>query len=264
MHLYGTRVFERPTIAAHTARGPRGQVFVRGVEVRGQAGQKLRATAALMLGLMAGMPSGFAQQPTATTPDKQASNLPPAPAPASTEPLNLRTSARDYSRPAGRLLGNPIDMYRATTIPKASLVNSVRLGDLVKDSKIYLSLSDAIALALEKAAPGSVYNVSSGESQPNVKIVRTILRFLGKSDSLIQYVQDRPGHDRRYALDSSKIRRELGWGPLLGFEEGLRKTIEWYQVNSEWLAHARSGEYRNYYQRHYDRRAETFRSHVDS
>ena len=122
----------------------------------------------------------------------------------------------------------------------------------------------AIALALEKAAPGSVYNVSSGESEPNVKIVRTILRFLGKSDSLIQYVQDRPGHDRRYALDSSKIRRELGWGPLLGFEEGLRKTIEWYQVNSEWLAHARSGEYRNYYQRHYDRRAKTFRSHVDS
>jgi dTDP-glucose 4,6-dehydratase len=121
----------------------------------------------------------------------------------------------------------------------------------------------AIALAVEKAAPGSVYNVSSGESQPNLKIVRIILRFLGKSDSLIQYVQDRPGHDRRYALDSSKIRRELGWGPLLGFEDGLRKTIEWYQANSEWLAHARSGEYRNYYQKHYDRRADTFRTHVD-
>ena len=122
----------------------------------------------------------------------------------------------------------------------------------------------AIALALEKASPGSVYNVSSGESQPNLKIVRTILRFLGKSDSLIQYVQDRPGHDRRYALDSSKIRHELGWSPQLSFEDGLRKTIEWYGANSEWLAHARSGEYRNYYERHYDRRAETFRSHVDS
>ena len=122
----------------------------------------------------------------------------------------------------------------------------------------------AIALTLEKAAPGSVYNVSSGESQSNLNIVRKILRFLGKSDSLIQHVQDRPGHDRRYALDSTKIRRELGWSPLLSFEGGLRKTIEWYQANSEWLAHARSGEYRNYYQRHYDRRAETFRSHVDS
>jgi dTDP-glucose 4,6-dehydratase len=118
----------------------------------------------------------------------------------------------------------------------------------------------AIALALEKANPGSIYNVSSGESQPNLKIVRTILQILGKPDSLIQYVQDRPGHDRRYALDSSKIRRELGWCPLVGFEEGIRKTIDWYRANSEWLDHARSGEYRNFYDRHYSRRSETFRS----
>jgi dTDP-glucose 4,6-dehydratase len=116
----------------------------------------------------------------------------------------------------------------------------------------------AIALALEKAKPGSIYNVSSGVSQPNLKIVRTILQFLGKPDSLIQYVQDRPGHDRRYALDSSKIRSELGWSPLVSFEDGIRKTIEWYSFNSEWLDHARSGEYRNYYERHYDRRSETF------
>ncbi|HET6932828.1 MAG TPA: dTDP-glucose 4,6-dehydratase [Candidatus Acidoferrum sp.] len=121
----------------------------------------------------------------------------------------------------------------------------------------------AIAMAVEKAAPGSIYNVSSGTSQPNLKIVRTILRFLGKPDSLIQYVQDRPGHDRRYALDSSKIRRELGWSPQVSFEDGMRKTIEWYRANSEWLDHARSGEYRNYYERHYDHRSETFRSHVD-
>jgi dTDP-glucose 4,6-dehydratase len=118
----------------------------------------------------------------------------------------------------------------------------------------------AIVLALEKAKPSSIYNVSSGVSQPNLKIVRTILQLLGKPDSLIQYVQDRPGHDRRYALDSSKIQRELGWIPLVGFEDGIRKTIEWYRSNSEWLDHARSGEYRNYYERHYNRRSETFRS----
>jgi len=118
----------------------------------------------------------------------------------------------------------------------------------------------AITLALEKAKPGSIYNVSSGVSQPNLKIVRTILQLLGKPESLIQYVQDRPGHDRRYALDSSKIQRELGWSPLVSFEDGIRKTIHWYRSNSEWLDHARSGEYRNYYDRHYNRRSETFRS----
>jgi dTDP-glucose 4,6-dehydratase len=116
----------------------------------------------------------------------------------------------------------------------------------------------AIALALEHAKAGSIYNVSAGSPQPNLKIVRTILSHLGKPDTLIKYVKDRPGHDRRYALDSSKVRRELGWEPAVSFEEGLRRTIEWYQSNSEWLGHARSGEYRNYYERHYTRRTETF------
>jgi dTDP-glucose 4,6-dehydratase len=118
----------------------------------------------------------------------------------------------------------------------------------------------AISVALENAKPGSVYNVSSGVSQPNLEIVRTILQLLGKPESLIQYVKDRPGHDRRYALDSSKFQKELGWRPQVNFQEGVRKTIEWYQANSEWLDHARSGEYRNYYERHYHRRSETFRS----
>jgi dTDP-glucose 4,6-dehydratase len=116
----------------------------------------------------------------------------------------------------------------------------------------------AIALALEKASPGSIYNVSAGTPQPNLKIVRTILAHLGKPESLMQYVKDRPGHDRRYALDSSKLQRELGWSPIVPFEEGIRRTIDWYQSNSAWLDHARSGEYRNYYDRHYVRRSETF------
>jgi len=117
----------------------------------------------------------------------------------------------------------------------------------------------AIALALEKAKVGSIYNVSAGHPQPNLKIVRTILTHLNKPDSLIQYVKDRPGHDRRYALDSSRIQRELGWRPHVAFEEGIRRTIEWYVENTSWLDHARSGEYLNYYERHYERRAETFR-----
>ena len=116
----------------------------------------------------------------------------------------------------------------------------------------------AIALALEKSKPGEVYNVSAGSPQPNIYIVRTILKYLGKPESLMTYVKDRPGHDRRYALDSSKIRRQLGWQPLTSFEDGIRRTIDWYRSNTMWLDHARSGEYRNYYERHYTHRAETF------
>jgi dTDP-glucose 4,6-dehydratase len=118
----------------------------------------------------------------------------------------------------------------------------------------------AIDLALDRAAPGAVYNVSGGEPQANLKIVRTILEHLDKPETLIQYVKDRPGHDRRYALDSSKIQRELGWTRRITFEDGIRRTIKWYQANTAWLDHARSGEYRDYYDRHYVHRSETFRT----
>jgi len=100
--------------------------------------------------------------------------------------------------------------------------------------------------------------VSAGTPQPNLKIVKSIVHHLRKPESLMRFVQDRPGHDRRYALDSSKIRRELGWQPEVSFEEGIRRTIDWYQTNSEWLDHARSGEYRKFYERHHIHRAETF------
>jgi len=116
----------------------------------------------------------------------------------------------------------------------------------------------AILLSLEKGKTGQIYNVSAGTPQPNLEIVKTILEGLGKPESLMQYVQDRPGHDRRYALDSSKIRRELGWRPEVSFADGIRRTIDWYRSNSSWLEHARSGEYRNYYDRHYTNRSETF------
>lgn len=120
----------------------------------------------------------------------------------------------------------------------------------------------AIALALENGVCGQIYNVSAGSPKPNLQIVRTILKLIGKPESLIQFVKDRPGHDRRYALDSSKIQRELAWKPLVPFEDGIRRTIDWYRANSSWLAHARSGEYRSYYDRHYTNRSETFAEHV--
>ena len=143
MQLFGTGVFEQQEETVSNLRGQAG---------RGQASSRLRAVAAVMLMLAAGNPAGFAQQVAgagAKAPEKAASELPSAPAVALTEPLNLRATARDFSKPAGRLLGNPINIYRPTTIAKASFENSVRLTDLVKNGKIYLSLSDALALALE-------------------------------------------------------------------------------------------------------------------
>jgi len=116
---------------------------------RASAGLRLRAIAALVLTLAAAAPTGFAQQAVTTTTDKSASNLPPEPAPIVTQPLDLRSSPRDFSKPSGRLLGNPIKPYMPTSVPKASFVNSVRFTDLVKNGTIYLSLSDALALALE-------------------------------------------------------------------------------------------------------------------
>jgi len=116
----------------------------------------------------------------------------------------------------------------------------------------------AIVIALAGGKAGEIYNVSSGSPRPNLEVARRLVKLLGKPESLIQFVEDRPAHDRRYALDSSKI-RALGWEPQLSFEEGLQRTIDWYRANPNWLAKTRSGEYRNYYQRHYDRRAETLK-----
>jgi len=118
----------------------------------------------------------------------------------------------------------------------------------------------AIEQGLERGKTGETYNVSSGAPRANLGVVRAILELLGKSESLIQFVEDRPGHDRRYALNNEKIRRSLGWKPQVSFEEGISRTIEWCQRNTLWLERARSEEYRRYYDRHYTRRPETLKS----
>jgi len=132
-------------------RGCEPQDVVVQQETKSRSGSRLRAVAATVLTLASCVPSGFAQQapaPSAET-SKNASSLPSAPVPIQTEPLTLRQSARDFSKPSGGLFGDPINIYRPTTIARADFNNSVRLQQLVKDGKIYLSLSDAIALALE-------------------------------------------------------------------------------------------------------------------
>ena len=115
----------------------------------------------------------------------------------------------------------------------------------------------ALQMVLEKGRAGAVYNIGGDREEKNLEVVRRILKAVGRSEELIQYVQDRPGHDRRYAIDAGLIRSELGWRPRIPFEEGLQQTVHWYQNHSEWVQGVRSGEYVNYYRRMYEKRAET-------
>jgi len=112
----------------------------------------------------------------------------------------------------------------------------------------------AIILAVERGKTGEVYNVSAGTPQPNLKIVKTILSHLGKPESLIQYVKDRPGHDRRYAIDAGKIEHELGWKPAETFETGIRKTVQWFLDNQSWVSNVQSGAYRTWVEKNYQGR----------
>lgn len=109
----------------------------------------------------------------------------------------------------------------------------------------------AIDAVLRKGRKGDVYNIGGMYDVPNIEIVKLILKHLDKPDSLITYVKDRPGHDRRYAMDNTKIRTELGWEPAYTFEQGLKETIDWYLANGPWLEHVRSGQYRQYYEKLY-------------
>ncbi len=109
----------------------------------------------------------------------------------------------------------------------------------------------AILLALEKGRPGVTYNIGARNERRNLDIARSVLDALEKPYSLIHFVRDRPGHDRRYAIDPSLVEREFGWRPRETWESGLRKTIDWYRTNSEWVARARSGAYREFYEQQY-------------
>jgi len=109
----------------------------------------------------------------------------------------------------------------------------------------------AILLALTKGRPGVTYNVGARNERRNIDVARSVLDQLGKPQSLIKFVKDRPGHDRRYAIDASLVESELGWRPIETWETGLRKTIEWYQSNPAWVERARSGAYREFYAQQY-------------
>ncbi|MGN0547628.1 MAG: dTDP-glucose 4,6-dehydratase [Acutalibacteraceae bacterium] len=109
----------------------------------------------------------------------------------------------------------------------------------------------AIDLIIHGGTPGEIYNVGGHNERTNIEVVKTILRYLSKPESLITYVKDRAGHDLRYAIDPSKITAALGWKPETDFDSGMKKTIEWYLANSEWIDEIKSGEYAEYSKRIY-------------
>lgn len=114
----------------------------------------------------------------------------------------------------------------------------------------------AIVTVLEQGADGEVYNIGGNNEKANIDIVKLILRTLEQPETLIQYVKDRPGHDRRYAIDNAKITRELGWQPAYSFEEGMARTIAWYRSNHEWMDNIVSGTYMTYYDSMYQQAME--------
>jgi len=112
----------------------------------------------------------------------------------------------------------------------------------------------ALVVALEKGKKGGIYNIGGGAERKNIELVKGILGLLGKPETLIKYVKDRPGHDRRYAIDPKKIKAELGWKPAHTFEQGLSETVKWYVDNRAWWERVMSGAYRQYFDSQYKAR----------
>jgi len=128
-------------------------------------------------------------------------------------------------------------------------------GQQVRDWLYVEDHCRAIRAVVEKGGAGEVYNIGGNCSLPNLEVVRRILKAIGKPETLIARVADRPGHDLRYALTNRKLTRETGWEPAMNFERGLDATIDWYHRNSEWIRRVKSGEYRQFYELNYANRA---------
>jgi len=121
----------------------------------------------------------------------------------------------------------------------------------VRDWMYVTDHCQALELVIQKGKPGEIYNIGGNNEKANVELINKLLAIIGKSQKLITFVADRPGHDRRYALDTAKINQELGWKPLFPFEQALVATIDWYMNNESWWRQVKSGEYAKYYERMY-------------
>ena len=127
-------------------------------------------------------------------------------------------------------------------------------GENVRDWLYVEDHCAAIDLVMRKGREGEIYNVGGHNERTNLQVVKTVLKELGKPESLITFVRDRPGHDQRYAIDPTKIHEELGWLPTTDFDTGMHRTVEWYLANQKWWKDILAGEYQNYYQHMYGNR----------
>ena len=142
----------------------------------------------------------------------------------------------------------PLTISRALNDEKLPVYGN---GGNVRDWLHVYDHCAAIDLILHKGRVGEVYNVGGHNERTNLEVVRTILKALGKSEDLITYVTDRPGHDLRYAIDPQKLENELGWKPTYNFDTGIAQTIQWYLDNKQWWENIISGEYQNYFEKQY-------------
>jgi dTDP-glucose 4,6-dehydratase len=136
-----------------------------------------------------------------------------------------------------------------------------------KQERDWLHVEDnckGVLAVLERGRIGEVYNLGGSDIVENLTIARQLLRLIGKPETLLSYVKDRPGHDRRYALKCDKAERELGWKPQITLEDGFRQTIDWYRTNTAWMAGVRGGDYLNYYQKYYENRDSSLHAISDS
>ena len=126
-----------------------------------------------------------------------------------------------------------------------------------KQQRDWLHVEDncrGVLAVLENGRIGESYNIGGLDIEENLTIARKLLQFMGKPESLLTYVKDRPGHDRRYALRCDKMEKDLGWKPAIPLDKGLRETIDWYKSNTKWMDGVRDGEYLSYYERYYENR----------
>ena len=178
--------------------------------------------------------------------------------------LLVRSYVRTYKFPA--LLTRSSNNYGPYQFPEKFLplmiTNALQGQPLPiygdgKQQRDWLHVEDncrGILAVLERGRIGEVYNIGGSHVEENLSIAQYLLRLAGKPETLLCYVTDRPGHDRRYALDSAKIQTELGWKPEISLEDGIHQTIEWYKENAKWLSDVRAGEYLSYYEKYYDDR----------